>query len=138
MAYDTATASRTFLIYSEDFSLVGDRTFTVAAYLSTYPNSMTSPTPDASSTIEIINPCLDPFSLTSTPQTDPADYIYKSTSKPSVQVILDQYISDPDASVCPITYTCEVSGPRTDICSKNDGDTVATFDTNTGDYTFTS
>ena len=89
MAYDTATASRTFLIYSEDFSLVGDRTFTVAAYLSTYPNSMTSPTPDASSTIEIINPCLDPFSLTSTPQTDPADYIYKSTSRPSVQVILD-------------------------------------------------
>ena len=67
MAYDTDTASRTFLIYSEDFGLLGDRTFTVAAFLSTYPTATKSPTPDASSTIKIINPCLDPFSLTSTP-----------------------------------------------------------------------
>ena len=136
MAYDTAT--RTFDIYSEDFALLGDRTFTVAAYLTEYPTSTKSPTPDASSTIEIINPCLDPFSLTSTPQTDPADYIYKSTARPTVSVVLDQYIVDPDASVCPITYSCEVTGPRTDICSITDGDTVATFDSITGDYTFTS
>ena len=63
MAYDTAT--RTYDIYSEDFALIGDKTFTVEASLTTYPVTK-SATPDASSTIEIINPCLDPFSLTAT------------------------------------------------------------------------
>ena len=51
---------------------------------------------------------------------------------------LDQFIVDPDATVCPIAYSCEVAGPRTDMCSITDGDTVATFDPITGDYTFTS
>ena len=63
MAYDTT--SRTFDIYSEDTALIGDRTFTVAAFLSDYSVTKTA-TPDASSTIEIIDPCLDPFSLTPT------------------------------------------------------------------------
>ena len=63
MAYDSA--SRTFTIYSEDFNLLGDRTFTVAASLTQYPTTVTS-LPDASETIEIIDPCLDPFSLTAT------------------------------------------------------------------------
>ena len=37
-----------------------------------------------------------------------------------------------------IDYSCAVTGPRTDICEIVDGDTVATFDPATGDYTFTS
>lgn len=45
---------------------------------------------------------------------------------------------DPDASVCPITYSCAVAGPRTDICSIVDGATVANFDPVTGNYDFTS
>ena len=45
---------------------------------------------------------------------------------------------DPDATVCPITYSCAVAGSRTDICEIVDGNTVATFDPATGDYTFTS
>ena len=63
MAYDTAT--NTFDIYSEDFALLGDRTITVAASLTDYAVTKTS-TPDASTTIEISNPCDDPFSLTPT------------------------------------------------------------------------
>ena len=44
MAYDTAT--QTFDIYSEDFALLGTRTITVAASLTTYPVTVTA-TPDA-------------------------------------------------------------------------------------------
>ena len=51
---------------------------------------------------------------------------------------LAQFTVDPDATVCPITYSCAVAGPRTDICSITDGDTVATFDSSTGNYEFTS
>ena len=86
MAYDTAT--QTFDIYSEDFALLGTRTITVAASLTTYPVTVTA-TPDASTTIEIINPCLDPFSLTATPQTNPADYEYSSAAYPTVTLALD-------------------------------------------------
>ena len=45
MAYDTS--SLTFTIYSEDFTLLGDRTFTVSAYLTKYP-TMTTLKPDSS------------------------------------------------------------------------------------------
>ena len=64
VSYDTSTLM--FDIYLEDFSLLGDRTITVAAFLTDHTVTKTV-TPDAAETIEIINPCLDPFSLTSTP-----------------------------------------------------------------------
>jgi hypothetical protein len=86
---------------------------------------------DASETIEIIDPCLNPFSLTPTAQTDPADYPYSSASYPTVEVTLAQYVVDP--SVCPITYSCSNTGPKTDMCSI---DGVSNFDTTTGDYDF--
>ena len=135
MAYDTA--DRTFDTYSEDFAILGTRKITVAAYLTSHPVTKTT-TPDAETNIEIINPCLDPFSLTSTAQINPAPYIYKSTTRPSIIFTLSQYNVDPIASVCPITYSCAVTGSRTDICSITDGETKATFGTTTGDYTFTS
>ena len=135
MAYDQSI--NTFEIYSEDFSLLGDRNITVASFLTQYPVTK-SLTPDASTTIEILNPCDDPFSLTSTAQTNPPDYIYKSTQRAKVELTLAQFIVDPDASVCPITYSCQVIGPNSDVCSKTDGDTVATFSTTTGDYSFIS
>ena len=135
MAYDSAT--RTFDIYSEDFDLLGTRTIKVAAYLTSYPVIKTS-TPDAETTIEITDPCLDPFTLTSSAQTDPDPYIYKSTVRTSVLFTLSQFVVDPIASICPITYSCAVAGSRTDICSITESDTAATFDSTTGDYTFTS
>ena len=63
MAYDTRT--QTFEIYSEDFTLIGDKTITVAAFLTNYPVMKTA-TPDALTKIEIINPCLNPISLSPT------------------------------------------------------------------------
>ena len=81
MAYNTS--SLTFDTYSENFALLGDRTFTVAAYLTNYPVACSSK-PDASQTIKIINPCLNPFSLTATAQTNPPDYYYSSTTYPKV------------------------------------------------------
>ena len=57
---------------------------------------------------------------------------------PTVTVNLAQYVVDPDATVCPITYSCAVDGSRTDICSITDGATVANFDPVTGNYDFTS
>ena len=77
MAYDTSLL--TFDIYSENFALLGDRTFSVTAYLTNYPVTVSSK-PDASQTIKIINPCLNPFSLTATAQTNPPDYYYSSAS----------------------------------------------------------
>ena len=59
MAYDTAT--RTFNVYSEDFGLLGTKSITVTAQLTTYKSTAT--TPEVSTTIEIIDPCLDPFNL---------------------------------------------------------------------------
>ena len=81
MSYDTS--SLTFDIYSENFALLGDRTITVAAYLTNYPVTGSSK-PDASQTIKIINPCLNPFSLTATAQTNPPDYYYSSITYPKV------------------------------------------------------
>ena len=71
MAYDTAT--RMFTIYSEDFSLLGDRTITVKAFLTEYIVTFYY-APKETTTIEILNPCLDPFSLTPTVQTNPPDH----------------------------------------------------------------
>ena len=85
MAYDTM--SLMFEIYSENFALLGDRNITVAAYLTNYPVTASSK-PDASQTIKIINPCLNPFSLNATAQTNPPDYYYSSTAYPKVQVTL--------------------------------------------------
>lgn len=63
MAYNTLTL--TFIAYSENFALLGDRTITVASFLTNYPITK-SAKPDASTIIELIDPCLDPFSLTPT------------------------------------------------------------------------
>ena len=49
-----------FTIYSEDFSLIGDKKITVQAYLASY-TSIKSDVQEM--TIEILDPCLKPFSL---------------------------------------------------------------------------
>ena len=62
MDYDVA--GRTFGIYSEDLNLIGPREITVQAKLLDYPTVVSS---IEIGSIEIIDPCLDPFSLTITP-----------------------------------------------------------------------
>ena len=85
MAYDTA--SRTFTIYSEDVSLAGTRSITVEASLMNY--SIIRTTAPVTTTIEIIDPCLNPLSLTSKPIANPPAYDYKTTTVPKVEIILD-------------------------------------------------
>ena len=60
VGYDSAT--RTHTVYSEDFSLLGLREYTVKASLEDYPTT-TSAQPDASAMIEFIDPCPDPESV---------------------------------------------------------------------------
>ena len=73
MTYDPLT--RTFKIYSEDTSLIGFYPITVEAYLEEYP---TVRSPVAKTTqIEIIDPCLSPFSLKAPAQVDPEPYDYE-------------------------------------------------------------
>ena len=50
-----------FTIYSEDFSLIGNKKITVQAYLASY---LSIKSDMQEMTIEIIDPCLEPFSLT--------------------------------------------------------------------------
>ena len=59
MSYDMS--SRTFGIYSEDLLLLGDKQIELKAFLTEYI-SVTSGTP-LQTTIEIIDPCINPFSL---------------------------------------------------------------------------
>ena len=52
--------SRSFSIYSEKYTLVGNRVIEVQAHLVDYPEIKSGL---VSSTIQITDPCLDPFSL---------------------------------------------------------------------------
>ena len=73
MAYDTT--NRTFKIYSEDYSLIGPHAITLGAFLTDY--SMTKTAPQAvTTTIEIVDPCIDPDVLRATKQSEIADYSY--------------------------------------------------------------
>lgn len=74
--------------------------------------------------------------MTKAVQANPDPYFYKSVAVPKLLFNLSPYTVVP--SICTFTYSCAVNGSRTDICSTTDGDTVATFDSTTGDYTFTS
>ena len=58
VGYDSAT--RTFSVYSESYSLLGSHEVSVLAYLVEYPYVESWP---SYATIEFIDPCLDPFSV---------------------------------------------------------------------------
>ena len=73
MSYNNAL--RQFSIYSEDETLVGQRTITLSAQLNDYP-SIRSGDPPVSATIEIIDECASLDNIISTEQTDPETYYY--------------------------------------------------------------
>lgn len=86
--------------------------------------------------IEIINPCLDPFSLTMPAQTSPPDYYYTEDAPP---LAFATVLFTVDPAVCIVEYSCRIlSGPRTDLCAVSDGLTEGFFDTVDGSYTFMS
>ena len=115
VAYDQA--SRTHTIYSEDFGLIGTRLYTVYAFMTEQPH-ITS-LPDAEAYITIVDPCLDPESVTATAQTDPQVYDYTGIN-PTAQFYLNPFIVEPP--VCSFTYSCNViAGDRLDLCFVIDG-----------------
>ena len=75
LEHDTDT--RTYTIYSEDYpNLIGIHPYSLEAHLTDYPVTRT-PAQAVTSTIEIIDPCIDPFTLTMpATQTTPPDYYY--------------------------------------------------------------
>ena len=94
--YDPAT--RTFTAESDDTILIGKtKPYSVTASLADHP---TAQTVTASSTITFNDPCDDPFSFSSTAQTDPARYAYQG----SATFELTPFSIDP--SFCPVSYAC--------------------------------
>ena len=86
----------------------------------------------------IIDPCLDPFSLSIALPIDPAEYSYTYTgTSPSLDFTPQAAVVDP--YVCVINYSCEIiNGPRLDICNVDDGLTQSSYDSLTGQFTFES
>jgi len=131
VAYDSST--NTFQIYSEDLSLIGTHTIKVSAKLTTYPVIIVAS--PLSTQIKIIDPCIDPQTISAPVQTNPPSYGYDGTT---LTFTLSPYSVFP--TVCKIVYSCAIaaSSPRTDLCNIVMGSTNASFNSNTGGYTFKS
>ena len=83
--------------------------------------------------IEIIDPCLDPFSLTVQSQTSPDAYFYTGASP---RLEFTPFPASVDPPICPIFYSC-LTTPQ-NLCQLADGATSAQFTQSTGRYTFSS
>ena len=128
-----------FQLYSEDRSLIGERTLTVQAKLADYSvlesiHQVTSPISET--TIDVINPCIHPKGIESRPQKNPTDYLY--SERPSVFTI-SKFESIPPG--CEIQYTClSVDGPdesvQCDIPGVTTWDGIYDGDQNDGKFTF--
>ena len=67
--------TRTIEIYSEDFDLIGLRKIEVSGFLKDYP-SMRSELPNLTTSIEILDPCLRPASISDPGQLAEITYSY--------------------------------------------------------------
>lgn len=134
MVYDADL--RRFTIYSEDMDLIGKHPYSIEAHLTDYPVTRTR-AQAVKSTIEIVDPCIDPFSLTMPPaQTTPPDYYYTDDA-PALEFKTSPFTVFPP--VCEIEYSCRIiSGQRLDLCQVSDGQTDGFFDPVTGEYFFMS
>ena len=98
--------------------------------------SVSSSAPDASAVIQFLDPCPDPESVLSVPQSNPVAYLYTGQS-PSMKFTLNAFIVEP--AVCPFIYSCQViAGGRTDLCEVSDGATEGIFEANSGNFEFYS
>ena len=98
MRYDTLT--RTFEIYSEDFDLIGTRSIEARGHFREYPTVMTD-LPNVTTTIDILDPCLMPASITDPGQIALRTYNY---SEQGLRFKLNEPVVDPE--ICPVTYRC--------------------------------
>ena len=111
MIYDSKTGE--FQIYSEDLSMIGLKTITLKASLEEYLITKAS---DQIFSIEIVDPCISPVSLSVTTLTDTEQYFYTEEG-----VIFGVNSSDVDPWVCQISFACvSVTGddPRVN-CTSN-------------------
>ena len=98
MGYDSVT--RTFEIYSEDFDLIGPRTIEVRGFLKDYP-SMRAELPNLTTSIEILDPCPTPTSISDPGQLTEVTYDY---SVQGLRFKLNDLVVDP--YICPASYEC--------------------------------
>jgi hypothetical protein len=120
-----------FTIWSEDVSFIGTHAITVRAFLTEYPSVEN----EVTGAIEVVDRCATIDSVTAPAQTDPEEYIYTGEV---LSYTIEPFVAEPSGCGS-IVYTCEVvSGSRTDLCEVSDGDTVVSFNSNTGTFEFKS
>ena len=101
LQYDTST--RTFTLYSEDFSLIGTHVYTLQAHLTSYITTATAIKAETS-TITIIDPCLVPDDLYDPgSQMALAPYLYTAAS-PRVEFTMNPFVIFPPT--CVVDYSC--------------------------------
>ena len=120
-------------VSTENRDAIGTHSYIVAAGFALYPQS-TTVIGGSESQLIITDPCIrTDLKITNPGQVDPPIYRYAG----SVEFTMNPFTSN--HPLCPVNYACyEDMGPRLDLCSIVDGTNMATFDTTTGDYTFTS
>ena len=89
VGYDPANLQ--FTVYPEDFALLGLQDLTVQAYLVEYPQIASDV---SATTIEFLDPCPIPESVTSVPQTNPVDYLYTAQA-PKMHFTLTPFEVEP-------------------------------------------
>ena len=88
---------------------------------------MTSPEPHETTSILIIDPCVEPDSIISPVQATSIDYLY--TVDPAEIVVKEFEVVPP---ICPVTYECiEITGPDEDVTC-NDPNSIMSFNSATG------
>ena len=111
-----------FDLYSEDLELIGTKIIKMEAYLADYTTTK-SDMHHVQASIEIIDPCLEPDSITAPAQQDPEEYFYTTGS---TQVKVTPFVVVP--SICPVTYECvEINGPDPDVKCGDSG-SIPDFD----------
>ena len=101
--YDPVT--RKFTADSEDRSLIGlTKPYAVIATFANWPPSTytSAPSVTGSSTIEFVDPCLNPFTFQSTAQTAPAPDKYTGNA---ITFTLNPFTITPD--YCEVSYACD-------------------------------
>ena len=129
LSYDTTT--RTFEMYSEQMALLGTRSIAIQGYFRDYMHIKSAP-PDLETTIEILDPCLRPASITNPGQKSLLVYDYNQQGARLAVAPLDV-----DPIVCPVTYFCVSIIGVTMSIDCNDS-SVVSVNSQTGVFSFMS
>ena len=95
-------STRKFKLYSTDLELMGEHELTLSARLTNYATTSTEEFAEKT-TIEILDPCINPQTITVPDVNQVPDYRY--TADTIIDYKIEPFETFP--SFCPITYTCE-------------------------------